>query len=121
MFFDVLLYTIAYDRCSINSVLCILGDERILFSIQSSDITPNSTISIPHLSMAAPNPIPNGIFKRIDIDTMSVWTAITSVSGNIDNTFGYFDICKLIFGVLLNVIVCLFGVIICVLYVVCIN
>ena len=32
-----------------------------------------------------------------------------SVSSNIDNTFGYFDICKLIFGVFFNVIVCLFG------------
>ena len=44
--------------------------------------------------------IPNGIFKRIKTDdTISVWTVMTSISGNAANIFGYVDICKLIFGV----------------------
>ena len=48
-------------------------------------------------------------FKRINIDTISVWIDITSIGSNNANIFGYFDSCKLIFGVFLNVIECLFG------------
>ena len=43
--------------------------------------------------------MPNDIFKRIKTDTMTIWTVMTSMSSNIANIFGYFDICKLIFGV----------------------
>ena len=32
--------------------------------------------------------IPSDIFKRIDIDAISVWTVITSISSNIANIFG---------------------------------
>ena len=101
--FAVLLDTTTYNRYNINSVLCILEDETILFSIQSSDIALNVTISTPVATYSAPSATPNSkssdILTTIEIDTISVWTVITSISSNIANIFGYFDICKLIFGV----------------------
>ena len=76
-----------------------LDDETILLPSQSSDITSNptappsfSTLSTPDLTpvatYSAPLTTPNHIFTRIS---------------------RYFDVCKLVFGVFLNVIVCLFG------------
>ena len=114
--FVVLLDTTTYDRYNINSVLCILGDETTLSPIQSSDITPNPTISIPISTPVATYSTPLAASDSTPNDTMCVWTAITSVSGNTDNTdntFGYFDICKLIIDVLLKNV---YLVIICVVY-----
>ena len=62
-------------------------------SILVSSSIPNSTYSTPH---RATDSMPNDIFKRIRTDTMFVWTAITRASSNMDNTFGYFDICNYI-------------------------
>ena len=76
---------------------------------QALNPTPVITYSAHHPTTES---IPNDIFKRIRTDIMFVWTSITSASSNMDNTFGCFDIiCKLIFGVFLNVIVCLFGLV----------
>ena len=55
LFFAVLLDTTTYGKYGISIILRIFRWEATVSPIQSSDITPNPTISIPHPSIPAPN------------------------------------------------------------------
>ena len=85
-----MLYLIQQDYMihKILTLFCIFLEDEAIPIVSK----PYSTISIPHPSMPAPNPTPvatpNPIFTRIS---------------------RYFDVCKLVFCLLFNVIVCLFG------------
>ena len=71
----------------------------ILFCLFSEDVrTPVSThYPTIHTTYSAPDPIPNDVSKNITSDGIPIGTAIASIS-DINNTFGFFDFCKLIFG-----------------------
>ena len=63
-----------YDNLAQKQIFCLVFHQSSKFKIPIS--TPVATYSTP---LATSDSTPN--------DTMCVWTAITSVSGNIDNIF----------------------------------